>query len=158
MVHAALVSVKEASTTGGGMSNAVLTRVTRSTSPGAPRAPALQQSRLAQEEQRRRVGGSSRRRSRSARPRPDHDRQAGRSLRQRQSTKCPSRLRAAGRLILRADPEEVPHSRRQVKGGHVAGHVEQFEAEERHDAADNDPDQEYLGRDTQGRASGNLGR
>jgi hypothetical protein len=37
---------------------------------------------------------------------------------------------------LQADAEEVPHPRRQIEGGHVAGHVEQFQAEERHDVAE----------------------
>ena len=33
---------------------------------------------------------------------------------------------------LQADPEELPHARRQVEGGHVVGHVEQLQTEERH--------------------------
>jgi hypothetical protein len=27
---------------------------------------------------------------------------------------------------LQTDPEELPHSRRQIEGGNAAGHVEQF--------------------------------
>jgi hypothetical protein len=41
---------------------------------------------------------------------------------------------------LQVHPEELPHPRRQVEGGHVAGHVKQLQAEERHDVADDDHD------------------
>jgi hypothetical protein len=41
---------------------------------------------------------------------------------------------------LQADPEELPHPRRRVEGGNVAGHVEQLQAKERHDVADDDYD------------------
>src|SRR5262249_32108829 len=57
---------------------------------------------------------------------------------------------------LQASPEEVPHLRRQVEVGNVAAHVEQFQAEERHDVADDDHDQEDLGRDAQDCARGDL--
>jgi hypothetical protein len=54
------------------------------------------------------------------------------------STNCPGALRRrpyqrgmlisfAGRF-LQADPEKLPHPRRQIEGGNVAGHVEQFRA------------------------------
>ena len=58
---------------------------------------------------------------------------------------------------LQAHPEELPHPRRQIEVGHPAGHVEQLQAEERHDVADDDPDQDDLGRDAQGCARGDLG-
>jgi hypothetical protein len=58
---------------------------------------------------------------------------------------------------LHADPEELPHPRRQVGGGHVAGHVEQIRGKPRHDVADDDPDQEALRRDAQGCTGGDLG-
>jgi hypothetical protein len=32
---------------------------------------------------------------------------------------------------LQANPEELPHPRRQIEGGNVAGHAGQFQAEER---------------------------
>ena len=63
----------------------------------------------------------------------------------------------AGRLIsgagrrLQTDPEEVLHPRRQIEGGNVARHVEQLQAEVRHDVADDDYDQEHLRRDPQSR-------
>ena len=38
--------------------------------------------------------------------------------------------------LLEADPEELPHPRRQIEGGNVAGHVEQIRAEERQDVGD----------------------
>lgn len=44
----------------------------------------------------------------------------------------------------------MPHPRRQIEGGNVAGHVEQLQAKERHDVADDDYDQDGLGRDPQG--------
>jgi hypothetical protein len=45
--------------------------------------------------------------------------------------KCQSRMTKPASL-LQADPEQMPHPRREIEGGHVAGHVEQFQAEERH--------------------------
>ena len=51
----------------------------------------------------------------------------------------------------------MPHPRRQVEGGHVAGHVEQFQPEERHDVADDNPDQEAVGRNAVGHARDDLG-
>jgi hypothetical protein len=33
--------------------------------------------------------------------------------------------------LLQADPEELPHPRGQIEGGNAAGHVEQFQSEER---------------------------
>jgi hypothetical protein len=53
--------------------------------------------------------------------------------------------------LLQAHPKELPHPRRQVEVGDPAGHVKQAQAEERHDVADDDPDEEDLGGDTQGR-------
>ena len=44
------------------------------------------------------------------------------------------------RLPLQTDPEELPDRCRQIEGGKVAGHVEQLQAKERHDVADDDPD------------------
>jgi hypothetical protein len=64
---------------------------------------------------------------------------------------------ALSAAALQAHPEELPHPRRQIEVGHPAGHVNQFQAEERDHVADDDPDQEDLGRDAQGRARGNLG-
>jgi hypothetical protein len=58
---------------------------------------------------------------------------------------------------LQAHPEKLPHPRRQVEVGDPASHVEQFQAEERHHMADDDPDQEDLSRDAQGRAGSELG-
>ena len=57
----------------------------------------------------------------------------------RRLTKCPSRIKEPARF-LQADPELLPHPRRQVEGGHVAGHAEEFQAEERHHVADDDHD------------------
>jgi hypothetical protein len=45
---------------------------------------------------------------------------------------------------LQGDPEELPHPCRQLEGGNVAGHVEQFHAKERHEVADDDHDLECL--------------
>ena len=45
---------------------------------------------------------------------------------------------SARALRLQADPEELPHPRRQVEGGNIAGHSEQFQAEQRHEVADDD--------------------
>src|ERR1700693_3020652 len=45
---------------------------------------------------------------------------------------------------LQADPEEPPHPRGQIEGGNVAGRVEEFQAEEGHDVADDDHDQQGL--------------
>ena len=42
----------------------------------------------------------------------------------------------AGARPLQADPEELPHPRRQIEGGNVAGHVEHPKAEPRHRVAD----------------------
>jgi hypothetical protein len=42
------------------------------------------------------------------------------------------------RPSLQANPEELPHPRRQVEGGNIAGHSEQFQAEQRHEVADDD--------------------
>src|SRR5271168_776312 len=58
---------------------------------------------------------------------------------------------------LEADPEELPHPRRQIEGRHAAGHVEQIRAEPGHDVAYDDHDQKRLCPDPQGRACGNLG-
>jgi hypothetical protein len=44
------------------------------------------------------------------------------------------------RRFLLANPQELPHPRRQVEGGNVARHVEQLQTEERHDIADDDHD------------------
>jgi hypothetical protein len=41
---------------------------------------------------------------------------------------------------LQADPEDLTHTRRQIEGGYIAGHVEQLQAEERQDVADDDYD------------------
>ena len=65
----------------------------------------------------------------------------------------PSRLGLEARP-LQDDPEELRHPRRQIEGGHVAGHVEQLQAEERHYVADDDPNQDDLSRDPQGCACG----
>jgi hypothetical protein len=40
------------------------------------------------------------------------------------------------RRFLQADPEELRHPRRQIVGGNVTSHVEQLQAEERHDLVD----------------------
>jgi hypothetical protein len=61
-------------------------------------------------------------------------------------------------LVLQADPEELPYPGRQIEGGDVAGHAEQLQAEEWHDVADDDPDQEGLGRDARCSASLRIGR
>jgi hypothetical protein len=58
---------------------------------------------------------------------------------------------------LHAHPKELPHPRRQVEAGHGFGHVEQLQAKERHHVADDDSDQEHLGRKAQGCARGDLG-
>jgi len=63
----------------------------------------------------------------------------------RQSRDCPSRL--AEPAPLQADPEKLTHPRRQVEGGNIARHAEQIRAKPGHEVADNDPDQEHLGRD-----------
>ena len=57
---------------------------------------------------------------------------------------------------LEADPEELRRPRRQVEGGYVAGHVEQLQAEERHDVPNDDYDQEPLRGDPQGRTCRDL--
>ena len=56
--------------------------------------------------------------------------------------------RSALSAALQAHPEKLRHPRRQVEVGHIAGHVEPFEAKERHHVPDDDPDQEGLGGDT----------
>ena len=48
----------------------------------------------------------------------------------------PGRALLATAPLLEADPEELPHPRRQIEGGNVAGHVEQIRAEERQDVGD----------------------
>ena len=40
--------------------------------------------------------------------------------------------------FLQADPKELPEPRRQIEGGDIAGHVEQFQAKKLHDVADDD--------------------
>jgi hypothetical protein len=54
---------------------------------------------------------------------------------------------------LEADAEKLPHARRQVKGRHAAGHVEQIPGEERHDVADDKDGQEHLRHDPHSGAS-----
>src|SRR5204863_10191365 len=68
-----------------------------------------------------------------------------------------ARTQACGGTPLQADPEELAHPRRQIEGGNVAGHAEQLHAEERHDVADDDPDQEHLSWDPEGCSCGDLG-
>ena len=58
----------------------------------------------------------------------------------------PRRLREP----LQTDPKELPHPRRQIEVGEPAGHAEQFQAEERHYVANDDPDQESPGCDARG--------
>jgi hypothetical protein len=63
----------------------------------------------------------------------------------------------AGRF-LQADPEELSHSRRQIEGGNIAGHVEQISAEQGQDVTDDAHGQEPLGRNSEYRAQCDLGR
>jgi hypothetical protein len=50
-----------------------------------------------------------------------------------------TRVRGAA-VPLQANPEKLPYPRRQIEVGDPAGHVEKFQAEERHHVADDDPD------------------
>jgi len=84
---------------------------------------------------------------RTPRVRPDY-------FRRESPRRALARLSDAAPLTLLASPEKLPRPGRQIEGGHVAGYVEQLQTKERHHAADDDPDEEHPGRDTQSRARG----
>jgi hypothetical protein len=70
--------------------------------------------------------------------------------------KCQSRMTKPASL-LQADPEQMPHPRREIEGSYVAGHAQQVSTNPGHDILDDHHHEEDLGGDARGRSRDDLG-